>query len=390
MNEQFFNSLDALSTESNIDREVLVEKIKDGIMKAIKKEYPYCEHIRVDIEPETGVFEMKILKEVMKVMFVDDPDNEIYLGEAQTYDPDIKVGDWVEIPINPAKIGRVAAQNAKQSIKHDIKDFERNKLIEQYQDKEHECVSATVQKVEPATLNAVVSIDKNEIYFVRSEQIPGETLKAGDIIKVYVVSIGSLEKKQPAIRISRTHKDLVKRLFELEVPEIADGTVEVKSISRVAGSRSKIAVWSKDPNVDAVGACIGPKKVRISSIVNELKGEKIDVINWSEDEAEFIAKALAPATVLKVEILEDGGTEEKPEKRCRVVVPNNQLSLAIGNKGQNAKLAAGLTRFKIDIVPENPVAEEAPKAEEKAEQTVTETEQPQENESSCAEVADEN
>lgn len=364
MNEQIFNSLDALSAESNIDKEVLIEKIKDGIMKAIKKEYPYCEHISIEIDPDRGIFEMKILKEVMEVMFVDDPDNEIYLGEAQTYDPNIKVGEWVEIPINPLKIGRVAAQNAKQSIKHDIKDFERNKLIEQYQDKEHECVSATVQKVEPATLNAVVSIDKNEIYFVRSEQIPGETLKAGDIIKVYVVSIAGSEKKQPAIRISRTHKDLVKRLFELEVPEIADGTVEVKAISRVAGARSKIAVWSKDPNVDAVGACIGPKKVRISSIVDELKGEKIDVINWSEDEAEFIAKALAPATVLKVDILEEGGTEEKPEKRCRVVVPNNQLSLAIGNKGQNARLAAGLTRFKIDIVPENPVNEEPEEKQE--------------------------
>lgn len=350
MNEQFFNALDALAQESNIDREVLIEKIKEGILKAIKKDYPNCEHIQVDIDPDKGRFDMKILKEVMKVMFVDDPDNEIYIGEAQTYDPDIKVGDWVEIPLNPAKFGRVAAQNAKQSIKHDIKDFERNKLIEQYHDKEHECVSATVQKVEPATLNAVVTIDKNEIYFVRSEQIPGEVLKAGDIIKVYVVSIASPEKKQPAIRISRTHKDLVKRLFELEVPEIADGTVEVKAISRVAGARSKIAVWSKDPNVDAVGACIGPKKSRISSVVNELNGEKIDVIKWSEDEAEFIAKALAPAEVIRVDILEDGGSEEKPEKRCRVVVPDNQLSLAIGNKGQNAKLAAGLTRYKIDIV----------------------------------------
>ena len=353
MNEQFFNALDALAQESNMDKEVLIEKIKEGILKAIKKDYPNCEHIRIDINPDSGKFEMFILKEVMEVMFVDDPDNEIYLGEAQTYDPDIKVGDWVEIPLNPAKFGRVAAQNAKQSIKHDIKDFERNKLIEQYHDKEHECVSATVQKVEPTTLNAVVTIDKNEIYFVRSEQIPGEVLKAGDIIKVYVVSIASPEKKQPAIRISRTHKDLVKRLFEIEVPEIADGTVEVKAISRVAGARSKIAVWSKDSNVDAVGACIGPKKSRITSVVNELKGEKIDVIKWSEDEKEFISKALAPAEVIRVDLLENGGTEEKPEKRCRVVVPDNQLSLAIGNKGQNAKLAAGLTRYKIDIVPKS-------------------------------------
>lgn len=368
MNEQFFSALEALTKENNIDRDVLIEKIKDGIIKAIKKDNPECEHIRVDIEPETGKVEMCILKEVMEVMFVDDPENEIYIGEARTYDPDIKVGDWVEIPVNPTKIGRVAAQNAKQSIKHDIKDFERNRLIEQYKDKEHEIVSATVQKVEPATGNAVITIDKNEHYFYRSEQIPGEVLREGDIIKVYIVSVGGIERKQPVVKLSRTHKDLVKRLFELEVPEIADGTVEIKAISRIEGIRSKIAVWSKDKNVDAVGACIGPRKARIQSVVNELKGEKIDVINWCEDEAEFIAKALAPAEVISVELLEpeyriDERTEKTEEgevvreikkviRKCRVVVPNNQFSLAIGNKGQNAKLAAGLTGYKIDIVPE--------------------------------------
>lgn len=392
MNKEFVDSLNALTKESNIDKEVLIEKVREGIMKALKKQYQDCEHIRVDINPETGEIDMKILKEVMEVMYVDDPENEIYLGEAQTYDPDIKVGDWVEIPVSPAKIGRVAAQNAKQSIKHDIKDFERNKLIEQYKDKEHECVSATVQKVEPATGNAVVTIDKNEIYFVRSEQIPGEVLKVGDIIKVYVVSLGDGERKQPAIRISRSHKDLVKRLFELEVPEIEDGTVEVKAIARVAGARSKIAVWSKDPNVDAVGACIGPKKVRISSIVNELKGEKIDVINWSEDDAEFIAKALAPAQVLSVELLDDVFDKDgKPHKRCRVVVPNNQLSLAIGNKGQNAKLAAGLTRYKIDIVPENPMeSTDSPKPEETVQEIQTNDEESETAENTEETVNNEN
>lgn len=226
--------------------------------------------------------------------------------------------------------------------------------------------------MEPATLNAVITIDRNEHYFYRSEQIPGEVLKEGDIIKVYIVSIGGTERKQPVVKLSRTHKDLVKRLFELEVPEIADGTVEIKSISRIEGIRSKIAVYSKDKNVDAVGACIGPRKSRISAVVSELKGEKIDVINWCEDEAEFIAKALAPADVIKVELLEpeykteDKGEEKEIKKvirKCRVVVPNNQFSLAIGNKGQNAKLAAGLTGYKIDIVPENP----APEPEEKEE-----------------------
>ncbi len=357
MNEKFFEALSLLEKENNIDSDVLIEKIKSGIEKAIKKDYPYSENIRVDIDPETGKFEMVLLKEVMDVMYVDDPDNEIYIDEARTYDPNVKVGDMVEIPLNPAKFGRVAAQNAKQSIKHDIKDFERARLIEQYHDKEHECVSATVQKVEPTTLNAVLTIDKNEVYLVRNEQIPGETLKAGDIIKVYVVGIANPDRK-PSIKISRTHRELVKRLFELEVPEIADGTVEVKAISRVAGARSKIAVYSKDPNVDAVGACIGPRKSRITSVVNELKGEKVDVINWCEEPADFIAKALAPAEVVKVELSEEEGVRE-----CRVTVPNNQLSLAIGNKGQNAKLAAGLTGYKIDIVAENSVP-----ADEKAEE----------------------
>ena len=359
MNNDFFEALSLLEKENNIDAEVLIETVKQGIMKAIKKDYPYSENIAVEIEPETGKFEMKILKEIVEGEPYD-PDNERSLDEALTLSKDARVGGTAEILLNPAKFGRVAAQNAKQSIKHEIKDFERERLIEQYKDKVYECVSATVQKVEPATLNAVLTIDKNEVYLVRNEQIPGEVLKAGDIIKVYVVGIANPEKK-PSIKISRTHRELVKRLFEREIPEIADGTVEVKAISRVAGARSKIAVCSKDPNVDAVGACIGPKKSRISSIVNELKGEKIDVILWSEDQADFIAKALAPAEVKQVILSEEEGVRE-----CKVIVPNNQLSLAIGNKGQNAKLAAGLTGYKIDILPEIPVQTEAAPEEEEA------------------------
>ena len=337
MTSKFFEALTDLEKENNIGSDILIEKIKSGIEKAIKKDYPYCENIRVDIDPVTGKLDIRILKEVMDVMYVDDPDNEIFLDEATVYDPNIKVCDMVEIPLYPAKFGRVAAQNAKQSIKHDIKDFERARLIEQYHDKEHECVSATVQKVEPATQNAILTIVKNVVYLVRNEQIPGETLKAGDIIKVYVVGIANPDRK-PSIKISRTHRELVKRLFELEVPEIADGTVEVKAISRV----------------DAVGACIGPRKSRITSVVNELKGEKIDVINWCEDPAQFIAKALAPAEVINVVLSEEEGVRE-----CRVTVPDNQLSLAIGNKGQNAKLAAGLTGYKIDIVSESSAKAEA-------------------------------
>ncbi len=353
MNKELFEALTLLEKENDIDAEALIETVKSGIMKAIKKDYPNCENISVEIEPETGKFEMKILKEIVEGE-PEDPDNQISLDEARTLSKRARVGGVAEIKLNPGKFGRVAAQNAKQSIKHEIKGFEREKLIEQYKDKVCECVPAVVQKVEPATLNAVVTIDKNEVYFIRKEQIPGEVLKPGDVISVYVVGVSSPEKK-PSIRISRTHRELVKRLFEREIPEIADGIVEVKAISRVAGARSKVAVISHDPNVDAIGACIGPGKSRITAIVNELKGEKIDIILWSEDPEEFIAKALAPAEVKSVEVYEDEEIRE-----CRVIVPNNQLSLAIGNKGQNAKLAAGLTGYRIDILPEVPLPEEEP------------------------------
>ncbi|MDO5125252.1 MAG: transcription termination factor NusA [Ruminococcus sp.] len=346
MNNEFFEAFDQFEQENNIDPQELIETIKAGLLQAIKKEYPTSDNISVEINPETHKFDVKILKEVVEGE-PENPGNQINIDAAYNISKRAKVGGVVEIKVNPAKFGRVAAQNAKQNIKHRIKDFEREKLIAQYQDKVYECVPAVVQKVEPATLNAVLTIDKNEVYLVRNEQIPGEVLKAGDIIQVYVVGIANPDKK-PSIKISRTHREFVKRLFEREIPEIADGTVEIKGISRVAGVRSKIAVASKDENVDAVGACIGPKKSRISSIVAELNGEKIDVIPYSDEPAEFIGRALAPSEVLDVMISEKEGVRE-----CRVIVPENQLSLAIGNKGQNAKLAAGLTGFKIDIVSES-------------------------------------
>lgn len=348
MNKEFFEALLLLQKENKIAVDVLIEKVKQGVIKAIKKEYPDCENINIVIDPEKNKFEMKILKTIVEGEPADG--NEINIDKAKAINPKAVVGDVCEVPLSTAQFGRVAAQSAKQSIRHDIKEFEKEHLISQFHDKEHECVSATVQKVEPGTGNAVLTIESNEVYLLRSEQIPGEILNAGDMIKVYVVGIVNPDRK-PTIKISRTHRDLVKRLFELEVPEIYDGTVEVKAISREAGSRSKIAVFSKDSNVDAVGACIGPKRSRITSIVNELCGEKIDIIPFSEDDSEFIAKALAPAEVLKVTIAEDG------TRACTAVVPNNQLSLAIGNKGQNAKLAARLTGYRIDIVPEIPVSE---------------------------------
>ncbi|MCH5349380.1 MAG: transcription termination/antitermination protein NusA [Oscillospiraceae bacterium] len=345
-NKEFFEALELLAQENGIPMDLLVDKIKQGISRAVKKEYPYCEDFLVDIVPEEKKFEVIVMRTIVDDTPLDM--SEIHIDEAKTIsDKPVQVGDVIPFQLSTAKFGRVAAQNAKQAIRTEIKTFEREKYINQFSDKLHEAVSATVQRVEPESGNATLTIDKNEVYLYRNEQIPGETLKEGDIVKLYIADIINPERK-PMVKVSRTHKDLVKRLFELEIPEIYDGTVEVKSISREAGSRSKIAVCSKDKNVDPVGACIGPKHSRIGNIVNELRGEKIDIIVYDEDPEVFIAHALAPAEVLKVEI-----TDEE-QKTCSVTVPNDQLSLAIGNRGQNAKLAARLTGYRIDIKPENP------------------------------------
>lgn len=344
MSKEIFEALKGIEIASGVPADLLIEKIKGGILKAVRRDYPDTENVRVDIVPDTETFEIALLKTVVEGE-PEDPANEISLDEARTHQSDIAVGQTCEIVLNPATFGRVAASSAKQSIRSDIKQFERDKLIEQYQDKEHELVSAKVQKVEPATGNAIITIDKDEIYFPRSEQLPGDRLRAGDIIKVYVIGVVNPDRK-PTVKVSRSHRDFVKRLFELEVPEIYDGIVEIKSISREAGSRCKVAVSSKNPDVDPVGSCIGPKRSRIAAVLNELKGEKIDLIPFSEDDSEFISRALAPAEVTSVTLAEDGS------KSCTVIVPENQLSLAIGNKGQNAKLAARLTGYKIDIIPQ--------------------------------------
>lgn len=344
MNNGFFEALSLLGDENSVDTEVLVEKVRSALLKAIRKAYPDCEdNIRVDIDPASKKLEMYLIKTVVDDEPIDY--NEINIDEARTIDPNAYLGGTVEYPLDAAKFGRAAAQSAKQSIKGDLREINRENILNQFQDKENECITAKVSQVEPGSGTVTVVYDKTELYLFRNEQIPGERLKEGDQVKVYVTGIVNKSKK-PIIKISRAHRDLVKRLFELEVPEIYDGIVEIKSISREAGARTKVAVWSKDENVDAVGACIGPKRSRIQAVVDELNGEKIDIINYSEDPAEFIAKALAPAKVLSVTV-SDGEAKE-----CRVIVPNDQLSLAIGNRGQNAKLAAKLTGYKIDIKPE--------------------------------------
>ncbi|MCD8107722.1 MAG: transcription termination factor NusA [Oscillospiraceae bacterium] len=354
--DELFGTIDGLQEESGIQLDELLEKIKQGILKAVKRDYPGNENVLVDLDPKTKKFEIHIMKTVVEGE-PEDKANEITLEQARTYDANAFVGGTVEIPISPSAFGRVAASSAKQSIRSDLKQFERDRLVSQYKDKEHEIVSATVQKVEPATGNAILSIDKDEIYFPRGEQIPGEELKPGDIIKVYVVGILNPDRK-PSVKVSRTHRDFVRRLFELEVPEIYDGIVEIKSIAREPGSRSKIAVASNDENVDAIGACIGNRRSRIGAIVGELGGEKIDLIKYSDDDAEFIKQALSPAEVLSVTI------ESDEIKSAQVVVPESQLSLAIGNRGQNAKLAARLTGYKIDILSPSALAEKEAAAEE--------------------------
>ena len=343
MNKGFFEALNMLGDENSVSVDTLVEKVKSALMKAVKKSYPDCENINVNIDPATNTFEISIVKTVVD----DDPldDNEINIAAAKLIDPSAHVGGMVAVKIDTAQFGRAAAQSAKQSIKTDLREINREHLLNQFQNKETECITAKVTQIEPSRGTATLLYDKTELYLFKGDQIPGEVLKEGDTVKVYITGILSKEKK-PIVKISRTHKDLVKRLFELEVPEIYDGTVEIKSISREAGSRTKIAVCSKNPDVDAIGSCIGPKRSRITNIVNELKGEKIDIVVYSEDPAEFIAKALAPSEVVEVILGEE-------EKTCTVVVPDSQLSLAIGNRGQNAKLAAKLTGYKIDIKPQS-------------------------------------
>ncbi len=340
----FLEALTLLAKEKGIEPDLLIEKIKTAVSIAVKKEYPRSENIVFNIDEETGSFNVSLAKEITKE--IEDEANQITPEQAKKYMSKPKVGEMCEIPLDTKHFGRIAAQTAKQVIKQGIKDVERGKLIEEWGELQNEVVSVKVIKVEPATRNVIVEINGHEVPLFRSEQLENDDFHVGDMIKVYI-SGASPADRRPMLKISRTNRDLIKRLFELEVPEIYEGVVEIKSISREAGQRSKMAVISNDPNVDPLGACIGPQRSRISKICEELGGEKIDIVTYSEDPCEFIKQALKPADVLSVDIPEEG------VKSCTVIVPDNQLSLAIGNKGQNAKLAARLTGYKIDIKPES-------------------------------------
>ncbi|MEM1484674.1 transcription termination factor NusA [Oscillospiraceae bacterium PP1C4] len=343
-NGEFFEALSLLEKEKGIPAVLLAEKIATAIGNAIRRDMGASDDSVVEIYPATGHFYVAMRKTV--VADIINPAQEILPEEAVKYDSGATLGDVVEVPLDTKQFGRIAAQTAKHVIRQGIREVERGQLFEEYSSRQHDIVSATVIKTDPKKGNVTLEIGKSEAILPKSEQVPDEILKDNTRIKVYVVDVVNGEKG-PRIMISRTHPGLVKRLFEMEVPEIFDGTIEVKSISREAGSRTKLAVWSNDANVDPVGACIGPKGQRVSAIVDELGGEKIDVIKYSNDPAEFIAAALSPADVVSVEVDPEGA------KVCRVTVPDHQLSLAIGNKGQNARLAAKLTGWKIDIKPES-------------------------------------
>lgn len=348
MNAEFFQAIEDIEKEQGIPRGYMFDKINQAMLAAFRKDNPECEdNVFVDMDEEKKRIEMYVRKRVVEA--VEDPSHEIILDAAKKISRRAKLGDEINIPVDTKKFGRIAAQAAKQIITQGIREAARGIIYEEFTSKEHEILTGVVSHIEPRTGSVSIRISSNseftEAMLSANERIKGEELREGDRIKVYVVEVRN-STRGPQVLISRTHPGLVKRLFELEVPEIFDGTVEIRSIAREAGSRTKMAVWSADPNVDPIGACVGPRGGRVASIVDELGGEKIDIIKYSEQPEEYIAAALSPSEVVEVTMLEDG-------KSCRVVVPDNQLSLAIGKEGQNARLAAKLTGFKIDIKPES-------------------------------------
>ena len=341
---EFFEAIRLMEEERGIPQQFIAEKIADAIVVAARKDYGGNDIVSCVIDTEKKIFTVTAKKEIVDE--VEDPFTQITKEEAVKIDPNSLEFGFVEIKLDTRKFGRVVAQNSKNNFRQGVREAERGQTLAEFQSHNRELVTAVVQKIDPKTGNAILTIGNKEATLPKLEQVPDEVLKEGDHIKVYVVDVKETEKGA-RIMLSRTHPGLVKRLFESEVPEIFEGIVEIKSISRQAGSRTKIAVFAADPEIDPIGSCIGPKGSRVNNIVEELAGEKIDIVKYSEDPIEFITEALSPAKVVSVEIL-----SEEP-KVCKVSVPESQLSLAIGNKGQNARLAAKLTGWKIDIRPES-------------------------------------
>lgn len=341
MSAELIHALEQIEKERGINKEVIIEAIEVALVTAYRRNFGSATNVEVYIDRLTGDVRVFALKKIVDE--VNDPSTEISLEQANQFDPEFAVGDVVEVEVTPRKFGRIAAQTAKQVVVQRIREAERELVFEEFSSKEDDIVTGVISRFDRR--NVIVDLGRVEAILPLSEQIIGEKYNIHDRIKAYVINVKKTNKS-PQIFISRTHPGLVKRLLELEVPEIHDGTVEIKNITREAGSRSKIAIYSKNENVDPVGACVGQKGSRIRAIVDELKGEMIDVIKWSSNPEEYIASSLSPAKVVRVD------TDEE-QKVARVIVPDFQLSLAIGKEGQNARLAAKLTGWKIDIKSES-------------------------------------
>ena len=345
MNADFISAIQELGKEKGIDPELLFQAVDDALVAAYKKNTGATQDVRVDMNKVTG--EIHVYAQRTVVEGEPEDANEISLDDAQAIDSRFVVGDIVEVEVTPKNFGRIATQNAKQVVVQRIREAERGQVYERFQSRANDIVTGVIQRME--NKNVYIDLGKVEAVLTQNEQIPGEIYQYHDRMKTYIIEV-KRTTKGPQIMVSRTHPGLLKRLFELEVPEIHDGVVEIKSVAREPGMRSKISVYTADSNVDPVGACVGHKGMRVQTIVNELRGEKIDIVKYSEDPAQYVANALSPAKVVSTEINED-------EKICRVVVPDYQLSLAIGKEGQNARLAAKLTGWKIDIKSETQAAE---------------------------------
>ena len=359
MNVEFIQALDDIEKDKGISKDVLLEAIETALVSAYKKDFGSKDNVRVEISAEEG--EVKVFSRKEVVEEVENKNSEISLTEAENIDSKFGIGDIVEIEVTPANFGRIAAQTAKQVVMQRIREAERDVIFDRYKEKEDELITGTIQRFHND--NILIDMGKTEALLPPSEQIAGEKYEIGERIKLYVVEV-STTNKGPRILVSRTHPGLLKRLFEIEVPEIFQGLVEIKAVAREAGQRSKMAVNSSDRQVDPVGACVGPKGMRVQAVVDQLNNEKIDIVKWDEDPEEFVANALNPAEVISVNI-------NKSDKIAEVVVPDFQLSLAIGKEGQNARLAAKLTGWKVDIKKESEV-EEVPENIEEIEKDASE------------------
>ncbi len=345
MNKELIEALEVLEKEKNISKATLLEAIENSLLTACKNHFGKADNVKVNINPDTGDFSVYAEKEVVEE--VEDPVLQVSLAEAKMKDPKVILGDVVQFPIESKSFGRIATQNAKNVILQKIREEERSMQFNEWYRKEKDIVTGTVQRY--LGRNVSINLGRVDAILNEAEQVKGETFRQTERIKVYVLEVKDTPKG-PRISVSRTHPDLVKRLFEEEVTEVKDGTVEIKAIAREAGSRTKIAVWSNDPNVDPVGACVGMNGARVNAIVNELRGEKIDIITWDENAALLIENALSPAKVICV-------AADEEAREAQVIVPDYQLSLAIGKEGQNARLAARLTGYKIDIKSETQARE---------------------------------